>query len=527
MGNLAIKAKIWLIIAMFGAGYAAILILQQWAASQTASHMSVASGTLFPAALSIQEAEAGFQKVKKRYNDAVLLQDKKALAGAEQDGQAVLEALQSVKTKAGLPIELQQAVSSAIEKFTDIQSQAKPAYTAMIESPDNISEKTQAAIAALAGENKDLETSLAGLREDTSKAFRAELEAVTLWSQRQRNLGLAVILLAAAVGGSCAFLVIDRQIIQPLQQLALRLKDIAEGEGDLTRRVDIASRDEIGEVAKWFNMFMDKLQGVISTVGVNTNGVASSSEHLNSVSQTLSANAEETSSQANQVSTAAEEVSRNLRTVAAGTGEMSNSIREIAKNATEAAKVAHEAVNVATSTASTVSKLGEAGAQIGNVLKVIVAIAEQTNLLALNATIEAARAGEAGAGFAVVANEVKELARKTAKATEEISQRIEAIQGGTKEATRAITNIGQVIDQINIIAGTIATAVEEQSSTTAEISKNIDEAARGSGTITLNISGVATAADGTSRSVSESRKTVEELTKMSSELHELVGQFKY
>ncbi|MGA2419945.1 MAG: methyl-accepting chemotaxis protein [Candidatus Acidiferrum sp.] len=527
MRNLGIKAKIWLSIAIFGVGYAAILIIQLWAASQTASHMAIASGTLFPAALSIQEGEAGFQKVKKHYNDAVLLQDKKSLAAADQDGQTLLAALQSVKGKVGLAPSLQKDVSDAIDKFTDIQERAKPLYTAMIDKPDSISDANQAAIGALARENKDLEALLAALREKVSTAFRAELDAVTVWSQRQRNFGLVVIVGALAVGISFASFVIDRQIVNPLKVLAVRLKDIAEGEGDLTRRVDASSHDEIGEVAKWFNTFMDKLQRVISSVGANTNGVATSSEKLTVIGQTVSANAEETSSQANQVSTAAQQVSRNLQTVATGTGEMTSSIQDIARNATEAAKIAREAVGMATAANETVAKLGTASAEIGNVVKEITAIAQKTDLLALNATIEAARAGAAGAGFEVVANEVKELAAKTAQATEGISHRIAAIQEGTSDAVTAIAAIGSIIGQINDIASTIAAAVEEQNATTVEISRNIDEAARVSETITQNISGVAQAAQGTSHSVGDSQKSVIELAKMSSELHELVGQFKY
>jgi methyl-accepting chemotaxis protein len=526
MRNLNIKAKIWLIIGIFGLGYVAILVLQQWAASQTTAHMSVASGALFPVALSVQEAEAGFQKVKKRYNDAVLLQDKKSLDAAEQDGQAVLDSLQSAREKS-LPAALQQAVSSAIVKFKDIQARAKPLYSTMIEHPDNLSDKSQAEVSALAGESKELESSLATLRENVSSAFRAELDSVTLWSARQRNIGLAVILVSVLIGGVASFLVIDRQIVRPLQQLILRLKDIAEGEGDLTRRIDVQSEDEIGQVAKWFNTFMDKLQSVISTVGNNTVGVANNSEQLNSLTQELSSNAQETSRQANQAVHTAEEVSRSLKTVATSTGEMNTCIQDIARNATEAAKVSQRAVEMANSTNAKITELGKAGAQIGSVLKIISAIAEQTNLLALNATIEAARAGEAGAGFEVVANEVKELALKTSTATKDITRLIETIQAGTKQAVEEVGTIRAIIDQINAIAGSIATAVEEQSATTAEMTRNIDEAARGSYEISHHISGVAQAADGTSNRVDKSRKTVDELAHASNELHQLVGQFKY
>jgi methyl-accepting chemotaxis protein len=160
------------------------------------------------------------------------------------------------------------------------------------------------------------------------------------------------------------------------------------------------------------------------------------------------------------------------------------------------------------------------------VIKVITSIAQQTNLLALNATIEAARAGEAGKGFAVVANEVKELAKETAKATEDIGRKIEAIQTDTKAAVEAITSISAVINQVNDISSTIATAVEEQNATTNEMSRNVSEAAHGSGEITSNIAGVAEAADNTSRGAGDTQKAAQQLVSTSAELRRLVDQFK-
>jgi methyl-accepting chemotaxis protein len=253
--------------------------------------------------------------------------------------------------------------------------------------------------------------------------------------------------------------------------------------------------------------------------------VASSSEELSSTSQQMSASAEETSSQANVVSTAGEAVNRNLQTVATGSEEMSASIKEIAKNATEAATVATGAVRVAETANTTVGKLGISSAEIGQVIKVITSIAQQTNLLALNATIEAARAGEAGKGFAVVANEVKELAKQTAKATEDISQKIEAIQSDTKSAVEAIGSIGSVIGQINDISSTIATAVEEQNATTNEMARNVSEAARSAGEISKNIAGVAEAAQTASHGAGDSQKAAAQLAHMSTELRELLAHF--
>jgi methyl-accepting chemotaxis protein len=268
------------------------------------------------------------------------------------------------------------------------------------------------------------------------------------------------------------------------------------------------------------------LQQVEGSLGETAQALAGASQELIAVSQQMAASAEETATQAGVASAAAEQVSQNVATVAAGTEQMGASIKEIAKNAHEAARVATSAVKVADRTNATVAKLGESSAEIGNVIKVITSIAQQTNLLALNATIEAARAGEAGKGFAVVANEVKELAKQTAKATEDISRKIEAIQTDTKGAVGAIEQIGKIINQINDIQNTIASAVEEQTATTGEISRNVAEAARGSSEIAQNVTGVAQAARTTSVGAGDTKKSADELSRMAHTLQKLVGQLK-
>jgi len=269
----------------------------------------------------------------------------------------------------------------------------------------------------------------------------------------------------------------------------------------------------------------EDLQRVLAKVDENASAMAAAAEELSAVSTEMSANAEETASQAGVVSAASEQVSKNTETVATGIEEMSASIKEIAKNATEAAKVATSAVKVAENTNATISKLGESSIDIGKMVKVITSIAQQTNLLALNATIEAARAGEAGKGFAVVANEVKELAKETAKATEDISQKIETIQADTKGAVEAIGKISVVINQINDISNTIASAVEEQTATTNEISRNVAEASKGTAEIAQNITSVAQAAKSTTMGATDSQRAAAELARMAGELQTVVSVF--
>lgn len=293
--------------------------------------------------------------------------------------------------------------------------------------------------------------------------------------------------------------------------------------------------DETGRVVKVIKIATDvtgavqqriSLAQILKEVADNAQTLSSASEELSANSQQMVANAEETSAQAGVVSAAAQQVSSNVQTVAVGTEEMSASIREIAKNAHEAAKVAAVGVTAADSATETISMLGLSSAEIGKVIKTITSIAQQTNLLALNATIEAARAGEAGKGFAVVANEVKELAKETAKATEDISQKIEKIQADTRHAVAAISDITGVINKINDYQNTIATAVEEQTATTNEITRNVTEAAQGSTEIARNILGVAEAARNTTLGASDTEKAAMELARMAASLQTTVASVK-
>ncbi|MGN6599483.1 MAG: HAMP domain-containing methyl-accepting chemotaxis protein, partial [Actinomycetes bacterium] len=348
-----------------------------------------------------------------------------------------------------------------------------------------------------------------------SDAQVAKVKATDAAAQRASQTGrlvvIAILLIGAAVGALLAF-VVGRAIVNPLRKVSDVLKGMANG--DLTRRPQVESRDEVGQMAQDLSVAMDSVSATVRTLSESAHALGTSSQGLTSVSTTIALSADEAAEKASVVSAAAEQVSRNVQSAAAGAEEMGASIREIAQNTTEAARIAASAVQFAEQTNELVTKLGVSSVEIGNVVKVITSIAEQTNLLALNATIEAARAGDAGKGFAVVANEVKELAQETARATQDISARIEAIQGDTGGAVEAIHQISEVIGQINDYQSAIASAVEEQTATTNEMSRSVQEAAAGSAEIARSITAVATAASTTTEGVGESQRAATDLDRM-------------
>jgi methyl-accepting chemotaxis protein len=397
-------------------------------------------------------------------------------------------------------------------------------------------------------------------------AADAARTAEQLYSSSQRSVALFLgFSLVIAVGLS---LFIARAVGGPARKLAIAADRIAAG--DIGYAVDVHTKDEIGEVAASFRRLQatisallsesstliaaakdgklgdrgqggsaEKFQGAfrelvdllasflepISAIAEMAPMLSGTSQELTIVSQQMNASAQQTVSQANSVSAASEQVSSSVHSVSTASEEMISSIKEIARHATEAARVAGSAMAVAAQTNATVGNLSESSAEIGKVIKVITSIAQQTNLLALNATIEAARAGEAGKGFAVVANEVKELAKATARATEEIGQKIEAIQNDARSAAGALTQISGVISHINDLQTSVATAVEEQTATTNDIAASIGQVAMSSSDISKNIRGVADAGNGTATSAHEIQRAATDLAKMANQLLELVASF--
>ncbi len=394
---------------------------------------------------------------------------------------------------------------------------------------------------------------LAQTTNQTKEKLEVTLGTVEKVAGTAQMTTMFALLVALCIGVLIAFL-INRIISKPIKIVAAGLKDVAEGEGDLTKRLDVKSKDEIGELAKCFNTFVENLQKIIKALSRNSETLTDFSGQFLKISQEMSngveqvlgnstsvaSAAEEMSSNMNSVASAVEQSSTNVNMVATASEEMASTINEITKNAENARSVTEQAVSQAKSASDNINKLGKAAVEIGHVTETISNISEQTNLLALNATIEAARAGEAGKGFAVVANEIKELATQTADATEEIKKRVEGIQGSTSTTVTEIKNITDVIDNVNNIVSIIATAVEEQSATTKEIANNVSQASVGIAEVNENVANSSTASQEIAKDISDVNQitnemsdsssqvntNARELTALAEEIKNMVGKFK-
>ena len=371
---------------------------------------------------------------------------------------------------------------------------------------------------------RDFNSALAARAEEAVlRVFNYDMQAIgdSFLLNTLESMGLNVEAIEQPPGGDKTENL--RQVKEAIEVLTEQCTALAEGR--LSDSVFDRSKPCAGKFGEAFVRIRENFRESMVRISQSASALAASAEELTAVSQQMAGNAEETAVQASVVANASDDVSKRVGVVAAGSEEMQVSIREIAKSANGSAGVVRNAVGAAESANLTVQRLGESSVDIGKVIKVITSIAQQTNLLALNATIEAARAGEAGKGFAVVANEVKELAKGTARATEEIGQKIEAIQHDTRSAVEAIAQISSIINEVNDISNNIAAAVEEQTVTTNEISRNVTEAATGTGEIARNVAGVATAAQDTTRGAADTQTAAKALSEMAAELQNLVGRF--
>jgi methyl-accepting chemotaxis protein len=370
------------------------------------------------------------------------------------------------------------------------------------------------------------------------------------WNQAW-NMAIMVVVLLLLVGGF--FLMLSRSIVNPIDAMTIAMRKIAGG--DTSTAIPALERgDEVGAMAQSVKIFKDNMieanrlraeQDELKAhadserkvlfarmadefehgVRASLDGLARAASDMQTTSRSMSSTAGEASQQATSVAAVAEQASVNVQTVAAATEELSSSVSEIGRQVTQSTEIAGQAVAEANRTNLTVQGLSAAAQKIGDVVKLISDIASQTNLLALNATIEAARAGEAGRGFAVVANEVKSLASQTAKATDEISAQVGAMQDATTEAVQAIESIGRTIGAINEITSAISAAVEQQGAATQEIARNVQEAALGTGQVSSNIAAVNYAAEKTGSASSSVLNSAEQLSKQAANLRTDVDRF--
>jgi methyl-accepting chemotaxis protein len=347
-------------------------------------------------------------------------------------------------------------------------------------------------------------------------AARADLDrlaAVALW--------LPVIL---APIGLLMQMSVWRSIVQVLRHDAGVIQ--AAAEGDLSPRMPVVGKDELGQMAEAYNTMMDRFQETVAGIRRAVDEVTSSAGSLRQASGTMTAAADATAAELETVARSAARTSDEVGAIAEGTRQMRQAITEISVNTTDVSRMTDEAVTGVTRATGNVSRLRESSQEINDVLRTINAIAAQTNLLALNATIEAARAGEAGRGFAIVAGEVKELAQATAAATEEIARRIEGIQHDTGEAVDAVSGFSAIIGAIAEHQVTIAAAVEEQTATTGTMVQGAGTVSSGTEQISVAIGAVSSAAAEVRGAAEETHRAVGDLTGTAQRLHSLAAVFR-
>jgi hemerythrin-like metal-binding protein len=397
------------------------------------------------------------------------------------------------------------------------------------------------------------------LKENGINAAKESSEILsisTLFAQsiEKNKIFLSVLILVFAASAVLISIFISRTITVPLMKVVDMVKDIAQGEGDLTKRLEVNTKDELGDLSSWLNTFIERLNNIIVKIASNAETVTAASRELIIASAQLSGGTDALSQKANTVAASSEEMSANMNSVAAASEEaatnisivsdsatnMERTLCEVSSNCDQAKNISGDAAVQVDKAAERVSFLGSAAQEISKVTEAITDIAEQTNLLALNATIEAARAGDAGKGFAVVAGEIKELASQTANATKDIKERILKIQSYTEDTVLDVTKISEVITEVNGIVLTIAESVDEQSAGATEIAQNISQATSGimevnenvsqsslvSSEIAQDISGVNAVADDMSKTSTQLNHNATDLSELSSNLRDLISVFK-
>ncbi len=552
--RLGVASKIWLSFGLLLSGYILSTYLGYSGGVDTTENLERASSQLFPASQQSAAIEGEYDEQTKLYLEAVMMGEVEALDTAKERIASCTEYLETILAMAGLSAERRAQAEKTLSSYKSYSKSANEYYLVLASGEGDPSKYSEDHASKLSAKSEKLKTEFQDLATACAKDLKDSLAATSAETAANTNINLSVFGIAAGLGVVLCFLIVSRSITKPLHKTIAMLRNIAEGTGDLTARLDSKNNDEIGEVGEWFNIFVEKIHGVVVQISKTAGIVQQSSTNLATTSQSLSdgvdvvikqagttgRSANEMSNNMSELSAACSDVSDGIREVGTSIEDMRSNIGEIAETAEQASKIARDAAELAEVSHQKVGGLSNAANEIGRVIEVIQDIAEQTNLLALNATIEAARAGAAGKGFAVVATEVKELSSQTAAATDDIRHRIEAIQSSATEAVESIGEISGVVQKVNTVSATIAASVEEQNVTTQLIASNVKsiiaasdrvtdgvtDSSSASAEINGSITGINDAIQQTSSATEQAHSTSEELASLSRDLQALVSSFK-
>ena len=549
--SLSTGKKIWCSLLILMIGYAITTGVGLLAGFSMQGNLGRVSDAMFPAAMESQSALAQFKTQIKLYGDAVMSGDTDILDEANDRSAAVMTHLNTMMDLDPSSAAATRPIVAQLNTFTET---ALSVYTRIADDMDGTDTEAIQLAKQLSDETTTLTQDLTALAQARSEALQNRLSDLGRETGRQQMMNLALFLVVVVATILFNIIIIRRFITGPLSSTVAMIRDIAQGEGDLTKRLSVHSKDDVGELARWLNVFIENLQKMISLISENATTLNGSAEDLTRLSLNLKEGAHGVKTKSGTVASASDEMKANMDTVAAAmeqaststsavahsTEAMTETIRAIAKSSDNAREITLEAVTQSHIATERVGELGTQAEAIGRVTETITEISEQTNLLALNATIEAARAGDYGKGFAVVAAEIKDLARQTADATRDIRDTIENIQNSTQATIGDIEGISNVIGKTSAIVLEIAASVDSQAETTRGIADNVTQISSGlteinenvaatstlSNTIAGDIGEVNVASNEMTESCELSDKGVSSILTMSKTLTGMVGQFK-